>query len=390
VALTLVLLAGAGAAGKGFMRLMHTDLGYDPHNTMSVPIPVHDKAHVPWKDRSEYFEKLRAGIAAMPEVIDAGISTNATPPSNGSDVTAEIKGSSSAEKPQVRLNFISPEYFTVLHIPLTQGRVWDHVETMRGTPVAVINQTMARLYWPKGDAVGQQVRMAILKDQPPYQPAAPGSDGWMPIVGVVADARDDGLRKPIKPAIFIPYTLQMRVFTQILVRTRVAPLSILKAVRTQLIRVDPDQQAMRVSDLDHWITDQREWSQQRLVASLFGIFSVLALVLAAVGLYSVVSYGVATRTNEIGIRMALGAERSDVLKIVFSSTALTVGGGVVAGVLLSLALDQLASKWVTETAHDPLILAGGVVLMVVAAAVACLVPARRAASVAPMEALRYE
>jgi hypothetical protein len=271
-----------------------------------------------------------------------------------------------------------------------QGRVWDHMETMRGAPVAVINQAMARLCWPKGDALGHEVRFVNLKDEPPYNPAATGSDGWLPVVGVVADARDDGLRKPVKPAVYVPYTLRMRVFTQILVRTRVAPLSILRAVRTQLIRVDPDQQAMRVQDLDAWITNQREWSQQRLVATLFGIFSSLALLLAAVGLYSVVSYGVTTRTNEIGIRMALGARRTDVLRIVFSSTAVTVGVGVTAGILLSLALDQVAAKWVTETAHDPFILTGGVVLLALASTLACFLPARRAASVAPMEALRYE
>jgi putative ABC transport system permease protein len=180
------------------------------------------------------------------------------------------------------------------------------------------------------------------------------------------------------------------VFTQILVRTRVAPLSILRSVRTQLIAVDPEQQAMRVRDLDGWITHQQEWAQQRLVATLFGIFSGLALLLAAVGLYSVVSYGVATRTNEIGIRMALGAMRSDVLRMVFSSTALTVGIGVVAGVVLSLALDRVASQWVTETAHDPVILIGGILLLALASTLACFLPARRAASVAPMEALRYE
>ncbi len=206
----------------------------------------------------------------------------------------------------------------------------------------------------------------------------------------VADARDDGLRKPVKPGVYVPYTLRMRVFTQILVRTRTAPLSILRGVRTQLIRVDPDQQAMRVRDLDTWITSQQEWSQQRLVATLFAIFSSLALLLAAVGLYSVVSYGVATRTNEIGIRMALGAKRSDVLRIVFFSTALTVGAGVIAGLLLSLALDSVASKWVTETSHDPFILAGGILLLVLASVLACFLPARRAASVAPMEALRFE
>jgi putative ABC transport system permease protein len=390
VALTLVLLTGAAAAGKGFLRLMRTDLGYDPHHTMSVPIPVHEDAHRPWKDRSEYFEHLRAGIAALPGVVMAGISTNATPPSNGNDTTAEIMGSTVAEKPQVRLNFISPEYFPVLHIPLVQGRLWDHGETMRGATVAVINQTMARTYWPHGDAVGHQVRFVNLKDEPPYSPAAPGSDGWLQIIGVVGDARDDGLRKPIKPGVYVPYSLRMRVFTQILVRTQGAPLAMLRAVRAELVRVDPDQQAMRVQDLDAWITNQREWAEQRLVATLFGIFSTLALVLAAVGLYSVVSYGVATRTNEIGIRMALGARRADVMRIVFWSTGLTVGTGVAAGVVLSLALDRVAAKWITETSHDPLMLAGVMLLLVLASSLACLLPARRAASVAPMDALRYE
>ena len=126
-----------------------------------------------------------------------------------------------------------------------------------------------------------------------------GSDGWLQIVGIVGDARDDGLRKPVKPAVFVPYSLRLVVFTQILVRTQASPLSMLRAVRAELIRVDPEQQAMQVRDLDTWITTQREWAQQRLVATLFGIFSSLALVLAAVGLYSVVSYGVATRTNEL-------------------------------------------------------------------------------------------
>jgi predicted permease len=390
VALTLVLLTGTGAATKGFLRLVHTDLGYDPHNTMSVPIPVHDHTHVSWKDRAEYFEHLRARIATLPEVVSAGISTNATPPSNGGDSTAEIKGSTVSEKPTVRLNFISPEYFSVLHIPLEQGRLWDHAETMRGMPGAVINMTMARMYWPKGDALGQQVRFDSLKDDPPYGPAAPGSDGWMPIIGVVADARNDGLRKAVKASVYVPYTLRMRMFTQILVRTRVAPLSVLREVRTCLIQVDPDQQAMRVRDLDAWITGMQEWAQQKLVASLFGIFSGLALLLAAVGLYSVVSYGVATRTNEIGIRMALGARRTDVLLSVFSSTAITVGVGIAAGLVLSLALDKLVTRWVAETSYDPLILTAGILLLAWASAMACFIPARRAASVAPMDALRYE
>src|SRR6267154_2423508 len=183
----------------------------------------------------------------------------------------------------------------------------------------------------------------------------------MQIIGVVADARDDGLRNPVKPGVYIPFTANMWMFTQILVRTRVPPLSLLHDIRAQIVQIDPEQQTMHVRDLDAWITDQQEYAQQRLVATLFGIFSILALALAAVGLFSVVSYGVATRTNEFGIRMALGAKASDVFRIVLSSTALNVGGGLAVGLLLS-----------------------------VAAALACFVPARRAASVDPMEALRYE
>ncbi len=390
VALTLLMLTAAGAAGKGFLRLVHTDLGYDPHKAMSVPIPVHENTHVAWKDRAEYFEQIRAKIAAMPQVEIAGISTNATPPSSGWRQNIEIMGSTAAEKPEVRVNFVSPEYFPLLKIPLAQGRLWDHAETMRGASLAVINQTMSRQFWPNGDAIGHQVRIPSLKDQPPYQRAVAGSDGWLQIIGIVADARDDGLRNPIKPGVYIPFTTQMWMFTQILVRTRVPPLSLLHDIRAQIVQIDPEQQTMRVRDLDQWITGQQEYAQQRLVATLFGVFSVLALALAVVGLYSVVSYGVATRTNEFGIRMALGARAADVFRIVLSSTAVNVGVGLAAGLLLSIALDKLATKWVAQSSRDPLILTGVTLLLIVAAAMACLVPARRAAATDPMQALRYD
>ena len=390
VALTLLLLSAASAAGKGFLRLLKADLGYDPHAALSVPIPIHENTHVSWKDRSEYFEQIRAAIAGMPEVVSAGISTNATPPDSGWDTRFEIFGSAASEKPEARVNYISPEYLQVLHIPLSEGRIWDHTETMRGASVAVVNQTMARQYWPHGDAIGHQVRIPAMKDESPYSPAATGADGWLQIVGVVADVRDDGLRNPIKPALYVPYTIKMRMFTQILVRTRVAPLSILHDIRARLVQLDREQQVMRVRDLEAWITDLQEYSQQRFIATLFAIFSVLALLLAAVGLYSVVSYGVATRTNEFGIRMALGARSSDVFRIVFSSTTINVGAGLVAGLLLSIAFDKLSTRWVMESSRNPWILVGVTLILIAAAALACFVPARRAASIDPMEALRYE
>jgi predicted permease len=390
VALTLLMLSAAGAAGKGFLRLVHADLGYDPRNAMSVPIPVHENTHVEWKDRAEYFEQIRARIAAMPQIVAAGISTNATPPENGWRQNIEIMGRPDSEKPEVRVNFVSPEYFPLLRIPLAQGRLWDHTETMRGALLAVINQTMARQFWPNGDAIGHQVKIPVLKDQPPYQRAVAGADGWMQIIGIVADARDDGLRKPVMPGVYVPFTTNMWMFTQILVRSRVPPLSLLHDIRAQIVQIDPEQQTMRVRDLDAWITSQQEYAQQRLVATLFGIFSILALALAAVGLYSVVSYGVATRTNEFGIRMALGARAADVFRIVLSSTAVNVGTGLAAGLLLSVALDKLATKWVTESSRDPLILTGVTLLLIAAAALACLEPARRAAATDPMQALRYD
>jgi predicted permease len=390
VALTLLMLTGAAAAGRGFLRMVNLDLGYDPHYTMSVPIPIHQGTYSSWKERSQYFEQIRARLAALPQVVAAGISTNATPPINGNDNRIEIFGASQSEKPMVRANFIDPEYFPVLRIPLVQGRVWDRAETVRGAGLVVINQTLARQFWPKGDALGHQLRIPGLAGHPPYQLGAAGSEGWLQIIGIVADVRNDGFRHPVKPSVYLPYTLRMQMFTQILVRAQVSPLSILRTVRSELVKIDKDQQVMQVRDLDTWISDTREFAQQRLVARLFAIFSILALLLAAAGLYSVVSYGVATRTNEFGIRMALGAKAWDVVRLVLSSTSASVGAGVGVGLLLTVILDKLARQWLTESSRDPLLLGGVAGLLLLVAALACCAPARRAASVDPSEALRYE
>jgi predicted permease len=390
VALTLLMLTAAGAAAKGFLRLANTDLGYDPTSTMSLPIPVHDGTYTTWQERAEYFDRLRDAVAAMPQVVAAGISTNATPPANGGDTPIEIYSSSATEKPIVRSNFVSAEYFPVLNIPVMQGRLWSDDETRRGAALAVINQAMARQYWPNGNVLGQQIKFATIRDVPPYSPMAPGGDGWIHVIGVVGDARNDGLRNAVKPAIYLPYALKMQMFTQILVRTKTAPLSTLRDIQAQLVRVDREQQVMRVRDLERWITDLPEYAQQKLIANLFTVFSALALALSAVGLYSVVSYGVATRTNEFGIRMALGARARDVVRMVLSGTTLNVGIGVAAGVLLCVLFDAFAAEWITESARDPLILAAVTAVLLTVAALACVAPARRAASIDPMEAVRHD
>jgi predicted permease len=391
IALTLLLLAGAGAAMQGFIRLTHVDLGYDPHHAMSVGIPVHDNTYTTWQARAQYFAQLREKIATTPQVVSAGISTNATPPDSGWETKFEILGRPAAEEQHVRTNFVSPDYFSVLRIALMQGRIFDPTETARGARVAVINQTLARQYFPNGNAIGGEVRMPELKPEPPFRLTVPESDSWFQIVGITADARDDGLRKPVKPAMYVPFTVSMPVFTQILVRTQGDPLSLLHSVRAQIHSVDPDQQSFRIVwSLEEWISNQQEYAQEHLVATLFGIFSVLALVLAAAGLYSVLSYTVAQRTGEFGIRMALGALREDVLKIVFRSAVVGVGSGIGVGLLISLALSKLMTRWMEGSSRDPMVLLGVTLLLIATSAVACFVPARRASTVDPMVALRYE
>jgi putative ABC transport system permease protein len=390
IALTLLLLTSAAAAINGFVRLVHTDLGYDPHNTMSVGIPVHQNSHVSWEDRANYFDQILTRVAAMPEVVAAGISTNATPPSNGSDLSFEIFGRA-AGREQLRTNFVSSEYFPVLRIPLLQGRLWGHQEMVRGARLAVINQAMARQYWPHGDALGKQVRFPDLKGEPPFSQAATDSNSWMQIIGVVADARDDGLRKPVKAAAYVPYSLQMRMYTQILIRTRTAPLAVLNHVRAAVKAVDPDQQVFgQTRDLQRWIENEDEYAYGRLVAALFTGFSLLALALAAIGLFSVVSYGVAERTNEFGIRMALGATRGQVLRLVLISTARNVIGGLLAGLMLSLMLSGVLSRWAEGSTHNPVVFAAVTLLLVATSALAAFIPARRASAADPMDALRYE
>jgi predicted permease len=327
----------------------------------------------------------------MPEVVSAGISTNATPPDNGWEQRFEISGKPSAERQRAALNFISPEYLAVLHVPLLQGRIFDQTETAHGARVAVISKTMAQQYFPNGDAVGSQFRVPELKGEPPFQLSVPESDSWIQIVGVVGDARDDGLSKPIKPQFYVPYTVMMPVWTQVLVRTHNDPLALLRSVRQQIQTIDPDQQTFRETrSLEEWIKNQQEYAREHMIAFLFALFGLLALGLAATGLYSVVSYTVAQRTGEFGIRMALGAMREDVVMMVFRSAAVSVGSGVLAGLILALALNRLLASWIEGSSRNPLVLLAVTFLLIAASAVACLVPARRASSVDPMEALRYE
>ncbi len=394
IALTTIIMGAAGAAIGGFMRMTHRNFGYDPAHVMSVPIPLHQNSYLTREERTTYFKTLQQKIAAVHGVTEVALSANATPPDSGDDLTFEILGIPSAQRQYLRVNFISPEYFSTLHIPLLQGRLWDEAENTRGAAVAVINQTLAHRYFPNGNAIGQQIRTPTLTLQigdTGRLVGVPDTNGWLQVVGIVADSVNDGLDKPVQPALYMPYPRFMWMGTQFLVRTQGLPLASLHDVQRAILSVNPDQQTdLSVRDLNQWIEEQPEFKQQRLFSILFGLFSGLALALALVGLYSVVSYSVAQRTNEFGIRMALGAQRTHVLWIVCRNIGITVFSGLLAGLLIFLTLQKLFTHWTQNSYSSPLILAAVATLFILCAASACTIPALRAASIDPMEAVRYE
>jgi putative ABC transport system permease protein len=392
IALTLLLLSAAGAAIQGFVHMMRVNLGYNPHHAMSIGIPLHEKTFPTRIQRANYFTQLRDKIATLPDVISTGISTNATPPDSGWKQPFELRGKTASESQKASIHLVDTRYFRTLGIPLRTGRLWEDSELERGALMAVVNEAFAKHYIPKGDVLGGFIRIPTLKSDSSDTLDAPGSDTWLQIIGVTGDALDDGLDKPVMPAIYLPYSLHMWMWTQIVVRTRVDPRTIVHSIKQQIVAVNPDQQATLWDDgiLESWIHNQPVVARGRFVSVLFAAFSILALVLAAVGLYSVVSYSVVQRTNEFGIRMALGAQRRHVLRIVFASAGISVGLGVVAGLGLSFAMNRLIAQWVESGSASPLVLLAASFLLLSVAAFACLMPAARASAVDPMQALRCE
>jgi predicted permease len=390
IALTLLLLVASGSAIKGFVHMLHRPLGYDAHNVMSVGIPLRNNSYTTWAARATYFEQIRASVAETPGVTSAAISIFSNPPRSGWDGRFEVLGKPSSELQMAYVHLVSSEYFPALHIPVLRGRVWSATENHNAAHVAVINRTLAQRYFPNGDPLRHSVKLRMVPDSQIL--TVPNlADSWLPIIGIVDDFLDDGLNNPVQPAILLPYSLSLPPGIQILVRTEAPPLTLINTVKKRLAQVNPDQQTQaRIEELVAWISNGPEWQREHLAAWIFGFFAWLAVALAAVGLYSVVSYTVAQRTNEFGIRMALGAQRGNLLRLVFASNLGSVAGGIVAGVGLSLAVSPFIAKWAQGNTRDLVMLPGAVIVLVVVAAIACVIPAQHAAAIDPMTALRRE
>lgn len=400
VALTLLLMATAGTAIRSFLGLMRTPLGYDPANVMRLGIIRHDHAlgevsrMQSREARTAYFEQIREKIASVPGVSTITVGAESAPPHTGTDQFFEIDGTAGHEQPQARVVLVDPDYFATLRIPLLQGRIWNTDENNRGDFIAVVNHAFAVRYLSSSDATGRQLRIPGLVARNRNQVASAQSTAWRQIIGVVGDARNDGLDRPVVPAIYLPYTTVIKPYAQFLVRTQNDPLTYLHSIRAAVASVASGQTLSNSSfngtlTLNEAIERDAQYSSQRLFSILFGVFSAMALALALVGIFSLVAYSVAQRTTEFGVRLALGAPRKHVLWVAARIALVSATAGIVIGLAFDSFLGAILAHWMqNDFAATSLIAAAA--LLGVSALLACLLPARHAVAVAPAVALRNE
>ncbi|MGC1484412.1 MAG: ABC transporter permease [Candidatus Acidiferrum sp.] len=389
VALTLLLLAGAGGAVKAFLAKVHTPLGFDPDHVFAMNVAMPKGSASTWQERINQNELVRQAVAQAPGVAEAGVSTTWFPGFGGFNAKIELQSKPTLTDSQAVLSLISPQLLSTLRIPLLKGRIFDDAESRRAAHLALVNQAFVKQFLGDLDPIGQSVRSPQLKIDQANLLSAQSPDDWFEIIGVVGDAKNGGLDHPVKPAIFLPYSFVLLPDEALIVRASGDPQTAIRSVKERLREINPELVVERDHTLAWWL-DTDGWGRERFIATLFGLFAALALVLAATGLYSVVSFAVTQRTQELGIRMALGARRGTVVQLVLGSTAAMLGAGVAVGLLLSVILNHVVSSWAGGSSRDPLTLAAVASILVFVAAIACVLPAWRAASIDPMRALRVE
>ncbi len=400
LALTLLLMATAGTAIRGFLRLTQMPLGYDPANVMQIGISLHTYDPTEWSRlqsrdaRVADIEQIRQKIASVPRVSTVAVGIGATPPDADVQSSFIIDGSGDGEQPQARVMRVGQRYFAALRIPLLQGRVWNADENSRGDFVAVVNHAFATRYLYSA-AVGWQLRIPGLTARMRYEAVSAQSTAWRQIIGVVGDVRNDGVDQPVVPAIYIPYTAAMQDRVQFLVRTEGDPLTSLHSIRAAIASVASDQQISNrggfngTFTLNEAIESDAQYSRQRLFSILFGVFSAMALGLALVGIFSLVAYSVAQRTTEFGIRLALGAPRTHILWLAARIAIVSAAAGIAIGLALDSFLGIILAHWMQSTFATGSLFAAAA-LLALSALLACYIPARHAMKVDPMVALRYD
>jgi len=382
MALALVVLISAGLLIRSFWRLQQVNPGFAPQNTLAMSLALPATKYKEPAQRANFYKEALQRIRALPGVQSAGAVSNLPLSGDNSSGSFRIEG---REVPQGQSPphgdrwAASADYFSTMKIPIVRGRFFDDRDTMESQPVAIIDEAMARKYWPDEDPLGKRISFQFVN----------GIRIWREIVGIVGHVRHRGLEGESRVQYYVPHSQTQNAFMSLVVRATVDPTSLTGAVRGAIGGLDKDMPVFRVKTMDQFVSDSM--AQRRFAMALLGIFAAVAMALACVGLYGVLSYSITQRLHEIGIRMALGARAADVLWLVVGQGMLLALAGVALGGVAAFLLTRLmANLLFGVTATDPLTFATIAMALTLVALAACLAPALRATKVDPIVALRYE
>ncbi|HZF38110.1 MAG TPA: ABC transporter permease, partial [Blastocatellia bacterium] len=386
IAMTLVLLVGAGLLVRSFVRLLDVNPGFVTENVLTAQVMLPAAKYAQPQQRAEFYRQFEARLKALPEVASVGAVTR-LPLGALNNVTSfvQIEGQpvQPGHWPEIDFRRATTGYFQALGIPLRTGRFVTEQDVTSGANLIVINEAMARRFWPNEDPIGKRLRTGVNPEQA----------NWQTIAGVVGNVRHLGLDIEPRPEIYFHTLTSPPSSPVVAIRAKSDPRSLVAAVRNVARSIDGDVAIANINTMEKLVAESV--AHRRFSMLLLGIFAAIALTLSAVGVYGVISYSVAQRTNEIGVRMALGARSRDLIGMVLKEGMLLAligaGAGAVAAILLTrLMTGMLSSLLFSVSATDPVTFAGVAVLLGVVSLIACYIPARRAAKVDPMIALRCE
>jgi len=387
VALALLLLIGAGLLIRSFATLQQIDTGFDPSDVLTVQMALSESKYQSPETQAGALDGILTRIKNLPGVQSAAI-TSALPlaQAGGSNLLFTVEGRpipAPTDAPSAWLRLCSPDYFTVMKIPVVKGRAFSESERIGQPLVAMVNETMARRMWPGEDPVGKRLTIGVPVDMPP------DSIEWFSVVGVVGDVRHSALTSEPGMELYVSSRQNPPLSMSLVVRTAGDPLSLGSSIRREVSAVDRDLPLFQMQTMESVVAGSL--ARPRFYMLLLGIFAGVALLLAAIGIYGVIAQTVSQRTHEIGIRMALGAQRRDVLLMVVRQGMALAGAGVAVGLICAFVLTRLMESLLYGvSATDPLTFIAVAAGLVCVALVACWIPARRATRVDPMTALRYE
>ncbi|HEX8802137.1 MAG TPA: ABC transporter permease [Terriglobales bacterium] len=384
VMLSIVLLVGAGLMMRSLFALQHVELGLNPVNILVARTPLPKGQYETAEQKKIFFRQVLQRVNALPSVI-AATETSSLPPYGGPESDLTIPGKTHSEPWHVMFQLCSDGYFKTMGRHLLRGRLLTESDVDGARPVAVVNDSFVKTYFKNEDPIGQKIKFNLFDELPQST-----KDQYFEVIGVVADAKNRGLQQGIEPEAYIPYTVTGAMERGVLVRTGVEPMSMLMLVRREIWAVDKNVALTLTGTLEGYL-QQFSYAGPRFGLILLGVFATVGLVLVAIGVFSVMAYSVSLQTHEIGIRMALGAPTSNVLRMVLRKGLRLISVGILLGMLASIGLTRfVSSQFWGVSPRDPVTFLGVIVVLAVVGTAACLVPARRATRVDPLIALRYE